>query len=68
MMDLDVVSQNKALKTLARKSFVIQLFIGDSQIENLERMNYLSRKTYRSFNWEEHFNNLRTRIPMQLVV
>ena len=37
MMDLDVVSQNKALKKLARKSFVIQLFIGDSQIENLER-------------------------------
>ena len=38
-----------------------QFFIGDSQVENVDRSKYLGVIIDRSLSWEEHINILRTK-------
>ena len=39
-----------------------QFFIGDSQVENVDRTKYLRVMIDRSLNWDEHINSLRTKV------
>ena len=39
-----------------------QFFIGNSQVENVDRTKYLGVIIERSLNWEEHVNSLRTKV------
>ena len=43
-----------------------QFFIGDSQVENVDRTKYLGLMIDRSLNWDEHINSLRTKVSLAI--
>ena len=43
-----------------------KFFIGDSQIENVDRTKYLGVMIDRSLNWDERINNLRTKVSRSI--
>ena len=59
---LVVVSQPKIKKIIDKTVDHPQFFIGDSQVENVERTNNLGVIIDRSLSWEEHINILRTKV------
>ena len=59
---LIVGSQPKIKKISDKTVDHPQFFIGDSQVENVDRTKYLGVMIDRSLNWDEHINNLRTKV------
>ena len=59
---LVVGSQPKIKKIIDKTVDHPQFFIGDSQVENVERTKYLGVIIDRSLSWEEHINILRTKV------
>ena len=59
---LVVGSQPKIKKIVDKTVDHPQFFIGDSQVENVDRSKYLGVIIHRSLSWEEHINILRTKV------
>ena len=57
-----MASQPKIKKIIDKTVDHPQFFIGDSQVENVERTKYLGVIIDRSLSWEEHINILRTKV------
>ena len=55
-------SQPKIMKIVEITVDHPQFFIGDSQVENVDRSKNLGVITNRSLSWEEHINILRTKV------
>ena len=59
---LIVGSQPKIKKISDKTVDHPQFFIGDSQVENVDRTKYLGVMIDRSLNWNEHINSLHTKV------
>ena len=59
---LIVGSQPKIKKISDKTVDHPQFFIGDSQVEKVDRTKYLGVMIDRSLNWDEHINSLRTKV------
>ena len=65
---LFVGSQPKIKKIVDKTVDHPQFFIGDSQVENVDRSKYLGVIIDRSLSWEEHINILRTKVSRAIIV
>ena len=59
---LIVGSQPKIQKMRNKTVDHPQIFIGDSQVENFDRSKYLGVMIDRSLDWDEHINNICTKV------
>ena len=59
---LVVGSQPKMKKITNKTVDHPQFFVGDSHVENVDRTKYLGVIIDRNLSWEEHVNNLRTKV------
>ena len=60
--DLLIGSQTKTKKFTNKNPVITQLFIGDSQVKNVDQTRYLGLIVGRKLNWEEHINSLCTKV------